>query len=337
MFSFKSSWLTGLLFSVLVACTPVREWNPLDYSVKPGDTLYSIAWRYELDFQDIASWNNIASPYAIYPGQRLRLSADDRSGSFGHDSIVVDQSAIAANEDVSEADVTVVDEPAPEEVVTDRALTVVVRKGDTLYAIAKNNGLSHSQIARWNALHAPYRLRVGQTLRLSPPTDRYAGGSVPDVKPASKPAGKIPAQPAVRASSAYKKSAVRSVALATVTSWHWPVKGRLIRTFKPDDTSRKGIVIAGKSGQPILAAAGGKVVYSGNGLISYGNLIIIKHDDNYLSAYAHNEELLVSEGDDVRADQLIARMGQNNGRAQLHFEIRKKGKPVNPLQYLPQG
>jgi lipoprotein NlpD len=337
MFLIKRSWLTGLLFSVLVACTPVREWNPLDYSVKPGDTLYSIAWRYELDFQDIASWNNIASPYAIYPGQRLRLSADDRSGSFGHDTLVADQSAMAAKEDVTEVDVTVVDESAPDEVVTDRALTVVVRKGDTLYMIAKNNGLSHRQIARWNALHPPYRLRVGQTLRLTPPTDRYAGGSATNATPSKPPAGKLPAQPNVRMSSAQKKSVVGNVALAAVTAWHWPVKGRIIKTFKPDDTSRKGIVIAGKSGQPILAAAGGRVVYSGNGLISYGNLIIIKHDDNYLSAYAHNEELLVSEGDDVRADQLIARMGQNNGRAQLHFEIRKKGKPVNPLQYLPQG
>lgn len=358
------SGLIVLLASVLFGCAPVREWDPLEYSVKPGDTLYSIAWRYEVDFKDIARWNNIQPPYAIYPGQRLQLSADDASGSFGHSPVVSDQSsavaASAANDD--EPDVVVTE--APEEdvpadvVVANRVATVVVQKGDTLFSIAQSNGLNHSQLARWNALHPPYALHTGQVLRLTPPVDRYTKAKPPVVvKPVVVATGKWPAKSAnektldkADAKNASKASA-KSLAstgkqtvandnaaprLTPVSAWHWPVKGRVSKTYKANDLARKGISISGKSGQAVTAAAGGRVVYSGNGLISYGNLIIIKHDDDFLSAYAHNQELLVAEGDDVKVDQLIARMGENNGRAQLHFEIRKSGKPVNPLLYLPQ-
>lgn len=326
-------WLLGLMVSLLVSCAPVRDWNPLDYSVRPGDTLYSIAWRYEMDFQDIARWNNINPPYAIYPGQRLKLSPDDASGSFGHGSITDVQPA--ASDMPPPVESVAVDAMAPEQPAS-RDTSVVVQKGDTLFSIAQKQGLTHSQLARWNALYPPYALAVGQTLRLTPPTDRYTASS----KPVIVTPGKTMA-PGVTAPTIDKRAvpAADSVPFkyTAVASWHWPVRGQIIKTFDGSDTARKGIAIAGKSGQPVLAAAGGRVVYSGNGLISYGNLIIIKHDDNFLSAYAHNQELLVAEGDEVRADQLIARMGENNGRAQLHFEIRKNGKPVNPLQYLPRG
>jgi lipoprotein NlpD len=335
-------WLLGLVFSVLVGCAPVRDWNPLDYSVKAGDTLYSIAWRYEVDFLDIARWNNISSPYAIYPGQRLKLSVDDASGSFGHETIMTEQPASSSNSttDESAAVVSVVEMPASDVLESNRSDAVVVQKGDTLFSIAQKHGLNHSQLARWNALHPPYALHVGQTLRLTPPTDRYAIVIAAD-KSSIKTDTKTPGQSVAIAPVIDKRPVVatdsKPVKWTAVSTWHWPVRGRVIKTFNSNDTARKGIGIAGKAGQPVLAAAGGRVVYSGNGLISYGNLIIIKHDDNYLSAYAHNQELLVAEGDDVKADQLIARMGKNNGRAQLHFEIRKNGKPVNPLQYLPQG
>lgn len=342
-------WLVILLFSVLVGCAPVREWNPLEYSVRPGDTLYSIAWRYEVDFRDIARWNNINPPYAIYPGQRLQLSADDGSGSFGHEAVVSDQAAaVTESEDAeveTEASTAEVIAPETDETSTlNRAATVTVQKGDTLFSIAQRNGIHHSELARWNALRPPYALSVGQVLRLTPPADRYTkakpaeAAKQPDKTNAEIAAKKTTSQTAAK--SAGKKSPVAKDSgkkLAAVTAWHWPVKGKVVKTFKSGDTSRKGISIAGKSGYPVSAAAGGKVVYSGNGLISYGNLIIIKHDDDYLSAYAHNQELLVSEGDDVRPSQIIARMGKTHGRAQLHFEIRKNGKPVNPLQYLPRG
>jgi lipoprotein NlpD len=331
---FSRGSFTALIVAILISCAPVREWNPLDYTVRAGDTLYSIAWRYELDFQEIARWNSITPPYAIFPGQRLSLSADNASGSAGRELIVNTAPAEQPTDTVIAA---TIETPEPE--IVQRAESVVVQKGDTLYSIAQKNGLNSIQIARWNALHSPYTLSTGQTLRLTPPGNRVAISkaatvekSVPAVVVATPPVDTSTTRAVVK-----PVDAGRSARLPAVSGWNWPVKGPLLKTFKSDDTSRKGIAISGKSGQTVSAAAAGKVVYSGNGLISYGNLIIIKHDDNFLSAYAHNQALLVTEGDDVKSDQPIARMGQENGRAQLHFEIRKNGKPVNPLQYLPQG
>ena len=334
MYRIKFGYISVLLLAALISCAPVREWNPLDYSVKSGDTLYSIAWRYEKDFQDIARWNNIPPPYAIYPGQRLKLAADDASGSAGREQITPEQTVTSTAIPV----IAAVIEPLPTtDVAGVRPETVVVQKGDTLYAIAQQTGLSQAQLARWNALHPPYQLSPGQVLRLSAPGTRLA-----QIKAAeSTPAIVIPVKPASTPIASTQRQAdpveTKTIKLLAVTGWSWPVKGPVIKTFRADDTSRKGIGIAGKAGQPVMAAAAGRVVYSGNGLISYGNLIIIKHDDNFLSAYAHNQALLVAEGDDVKPDQPIARMGEDNGRAQLHFEIRKNGKPVNPLQYLPQS
>ena len=123
-----------------------------------------------------------------------------------------------------------------------------------------------------------------------------------------------------------------------VNRWNWPVKGRLFKTFNTRDSLRKGIAIVGERGQAVKAAAGGRVVYSGNGLLSYGNLVIIKHSNAYLSAYAYNKKLLVKEGDSVDLGQEIAHMGgSGKGPARLHFEIRKNGKPVDPLHYLPKN
>lgn len=347
MFLRNRSWLFGLVASVLFGCAPVREWNPLEYTVAPGDTLYSIAWRYEVDFKDIAHWNNIHSPYAIYPGQRLQLSADDGSGSFGHETIVSDQAAAVTESEDAEAEESATETAAPEEVEQEnenRVATVTVQKGDTLFSIAQGHGIHYTELARWNRLRPPYALHVGQVLRLTSPADGYAKAKTVDAEKHAAKADKektdtkSTGQTIAKSSATGKKiSKGPAKKLTAVTAWRWPVKGRVVKSFKANDTGRKGISIAGKSGQPVAAAAGGRVVYSGNGLISYGNLIIIKHDDDYLSAYAHNQELLVTEGDNVKANQVIARMGENNGRAQLHFEIRKNGKPVNPLQYLPQG
>lgn len=123
-----------------------------------------------------------------------------------------------------------------------------------------------------------------------------------------------------------------------IVSWKWPAKGSIIRKYSSSAPRKKGIGIAGKSGQAISAAASGKVVYSGNGLIGYGNLIIIKHNESFLSAYAHNKKVYVKEGQLVKRGEKIATMGKNeNNRPMLHFEIRKNGKPVNPVSYLPKG
>jgi lipoprotein NlpD len=123
----------------------------------------------------------------------------------------------------------------------------------------------------------------------------------------------------------------------TQLHWRWPAQGRLLRRFDSNGTGKKGIAIGGRLNSPVVAAAGGRVVYRGSGLVGYGRLIIVKHNNNYLSAYGHNQELLVDEGDQVRAGQLIARMGSSGtNQVMLHFEIRQNGKPVDPLKLLPR-
>lgn len=313
-----------LLVALLQGCGPVREccqdWSPLDYTVVKGDTLYSIAWRYEMDYRDIASWNGISSPYAIFPGQRLRMSPDTAAGTIDHQPPVITTDDHSS--DIPAAPVE------PVERSESRTLFVEVAKGDTLYSIARRHQLTPHQIARWNALRPPYEIYPGQKLRTRPPQAAY-GSSAPTGIQTEK------AEPVISAGSTALPHEENLP--ATVNVWNWPVKGKIVKTFDKKDTSRKGIGIAGKPGQVIKATAAGKVVYSGNGLISYGNLIIIKHSNAFLSAYAYNKKLLVNEGDSVRSGQVIAHMGTvESGRSQLHFEIRKDGKPVNPLKFLPK-
>lgn len=221
-----------LVLATLTACSPAYlRWQPEQYVVQRGDTLYSIAWRYQLDYRELAGWNGIGSNYLIYPGQVLRLTA-----------------------------------------------------------------------------------------AAAPP--RSSSETAPPVR-----------------SPAATDSAPATVQLPEVgsVSWQWPVDGAVLARFEAANATGKGIDIGGSVGQEIRAAAGGKVVYSGSGLIGYGKLIIINHNGQYLSAYAHNSELYVQEGDEVRAGDRIASMGLGPGRTpMLHFEIRRNGQPVDPLRFLPR-
>jgi len=205
-----------------------------------------------------------------------------------------------------------------------------VRPGDTLFGIAWQNGMDYREVARWNGIRAPYRIYAGQTLRLRPPpVARTPPVSATAAAPKKKKAAP-PSRPADR------RASPPPVPPRHLT-WRWPAAGRVSSTFKSADPLRKGIKIAGGEGSAIVAAERGKVVYSGSGLIGYGRLIIVKHNDNYLSAYGHNRELLVSEGDQVTKGQKIAAMGTaNTGQPLLHFEIRRDGKPVDPLRLLPK-
>ncbi len=324
-----------LMLSGLFACAENHRWDPLAYTVRSGDTLYSIAWRYEMDYREIAQWNNIHPPYAIYPGQRLTMQAVNADGPVVADErpqlLIESDSGQVVNETAAET--VPAEAPSQSEAV---ATDVTVQKGDTLYGIARKTGRTHHQLARWNHLKPPYHLKPGQRLRLSPPV--HALGR--DAK-AARPGVKN--RPQV---TAVKPAIIQSKPIAETTpqlprkvdQWQWPVKGRVVKTFKSNDTARKGIGIRGKPGQIVKAAAGGTVVYSGNGLINYGNLVIIKHSHSFLSAYAHNTALLVKEGDMVKPGQQIAKMGRHNKKtAELHFEIRRNGKPVNPLYYLPKS
>lgn len=239
--------------------------------------------------------------------------------------------------------------------------TYTVRRGDSLHAIAFNFGLDWRQIANWNGISAPYVIYPDQVLRLTPEPARASvtttgTGSRPVVDersvettakppasqastqktvqttppPASKPA---PAKSTTSKSS----SSSKQVSTADPSRWIWPVSGRILSNFKADDPARNGIEIAGEEGQAIVASAAGEVVYSGNGLIGYGELIIIKHSDRMLSAYAHNRKRLVTEGQAVSGGEKIAEMGRDErNRAMLHFEIRRDGNPQDPRKYLPK-
>jgi len=208
-----------------------------------------------------------------------------------------------------------------------------VRQGDTLYAIAFSYGLDHHTVAAWNGLVSPYVIYPGQKLRLTPPPHRITRRHTvaKPRTPAPKPtASKRPAQTAVVPS---KPAHVADA--GDPRAWLWPSKGKIVHGYVAGNPARNGLDIAGRQGQPVIATAPGKVVYSGNGLIGYGELIIIKHSERMLSAYAHNRIRLVQEGVQVKAGQKIAEMGRNNqDEPLLHFEIRVRGKPVDPLLYL---
>ena len=193
----------------------------------------------------------------------------------------------------------------------------IVRSGETLFTIAWRYGEDPRDLARWNKLGDGKLIYPGQAIRLTPPTGERRSSSPPPAKSAgSRPLPPIPSQPP--------------------PPWIWPAAGKVAVEYGKRPGTGTGILIGGSNGQAVKAAAGGSVVYSGSGLIGYGELIIVKHNDTYLSAYGHNASLLVKEGQAVKKGQKIATMGEGpGGKPRLHFEIRRNGKPVNPRQYLP--
>jgi len=216
--------------------------------------------------------------------------------------------------------------------------TAVVQRGETLYRIATNNGISALDLAMWNRIAPPYTIYPGQRLKLYP--GGGSGGNRPAVTRTptggasmARPPTARPSQPAV----ARPATPVETMPAASSVSWRWPAEGQLVGRYVAGEPTRQGIDIAGQGGAPVRAAGSGVVVYSGSGLVGYGELIIIKHDDAWLSAYGHNRERLVNEGQRVNAGDQIALMGRSGAaRDMLHFEIRYNGKPVDPLQYLPR-
>ncbi len=211
--------------------------------------------------------------------------------------------------------------------------TYTVKAGDTLRSVAARAGVDYHQIADWNGIKEPYLIYVGQRLRLAP---REAGRGSAAAASAPKPAGE-PARTSAT-DSAPTRSAKPGEAAARRSSlhWRWPTAGKVAQTFASSDPSRKGLKIRGTAGQPVLAAEAGEVVYSGSGLVGYGPLIIIKHDNNYLSAYGHNRKLLAQQGQQVAGGAKIAEMGLAGGQPVLHFEIRRDGEPIDPLSVLPR-
>jgi lipoprotein NlpD len=210
-----------------------------------------------------------------------------------------------------------------------------VIQGDTLYSIAWRNRLDWQDLARWNGLPANGLIYPGQVLKLAPPAQTASPNS------SSGTAGQSGSQSASRtaspASSGVAAKAPPVSKDAAVNSWYWPASGPLLAGFGDKNALGNGLDIGGRLGDPVRAAASGRVVYAGSGLIGYGKLIIVKHNDTFLSAYGHNRTLAVKEGQTVKIGQKIAEIGEGPGKKPLlHFEIRLNGKPVDPIRYLPR-
>jgi lipoprotein NlpD len=237
-----------------------------------------------------------------------------------------------------------------------RAAVHVVQRGETLTKIAWQHRIDPLELANWNGVVDPDALRIGQRLRLVPPRGYVALPSPPPARPeastappptptrASTPRASTPparSAPAPRSSttpparSPPPRQSSPPPAQVAPPRWSWPTDGRIVASFGSGDGIESGIGIAGREGQPVRAAAAGRIVYAGGGLMGYGQLVIIKHDETFLSAYGYNSELLVTQGQDVARGATIALMGRGPGRqARLHFEIRRNGVPVDPLLFV---
>ncbi len=324
--------------------------NTPQYTVKTGDTLYGIAWEHNIDYRKLATLNNIAPPYSIFPGQTIRL----RKGAQADDGRQVAQAGaqpaasqggavatglgqgVASNSATGQggADSQQVDWLLPDE---------PVETGDT--ASSNNNAAtgstdqgaqtedSHSDADKSQVVKAGEpegaadKTPAKASEKAADKTSGNAGSDASDEDAEQK-------QPA--ASTSAEKRADRSYTPAENIAWQWPVEGKLTGRFDEEGSITAGIDIAGEKGQPVKAAGPGIVVYAGSGVRGYGNLVLLKHNDQFLSAYAHNDSLNVSENDVVKAGEVIATMGNSDAESvKLHFEVRKDGEPQDPLTYLP--
>jgi len=283
------------------------------YRVVRGDTLYAIAFRNGVDFRELAAWNGIESPYRIYAGQDLRLGPPNGEQSSSH-------TAAAA--------------PA----ASSRAPVPAATAAPPVAPPASSNQNGKPAGGMFEDVPATSPAPAEQTPSASAPAQRSESADIlaAPAAPAAPPARETAPEAPVKPVAPPKPSEGVAVNGAGGPSWRWPGKGPLIGSFVAGDQTRQGIDIGGTAGDPVLAAADGEVVYSGNGLLGYGELIIVKHNASFLSAYGHNRKRLVQEGEKIKGGQQIAEMGSSaSARDELHFEIRKNGKPVNPIDYLP--
>ncbi len=233
-----------------------------------------------------------------------------------------------------------VDKNTPDFRSDNRPKTHRVVPGDTLFSIAWRYGFKYQELAKYNGISTPYNIYPGQVIRLDTGSKVTLVGSDKKLPVASNSLS-ISSAYSKNNRSKYQASAVgvngkRSLQAGALV-WFWPAKGPILKRFAGSSTLEKGIDIGGKLGEPVLAAASGQVVYAGSGLRGYGKLLIVKHNDTFLSAYAHNNSLLVKEGDFVKVGQRIADMGSSGTEGvKLHFEIRRDGNPEDPLKYLPK-
>lgn len=292
------------------------------HRVVAGDTLYSIAFKNGLDFREIARINRIEPPYRIYVGQELTL-ADAR----------VEREAVASAPPAAPPPVA----SSPPAAGSRFKVEELPPDGSRPVAGATSPGKLLPPAAPAPDKGTPIARTPAQSVAPVP------GAVLPAPTPATPPvsaASVEPKTPALAPGANTAAVAAPGPSAPTLTSsgitWRWPASGKVVGTFVGGDQTRQGVDIAGNAGAPVLAAADGSVVYSGNGLLGYGELIIVKHSSAFLSAYGRNRKRLVKEGDTVKAGQPIAEMGSSGAnRDMLHFEIRRNGKPANPLEFLP--
>lgn len=286
---------------------------PNTYTIRKGDTFYSIAQSNGISQKELAEWNNIQDPAAIQIGQQLLLSPPGQTGQMAQPSLyALPETGISLPGPAESRGAGTPSEVKP------------LPSSSKLKTEPKALKLPYSEeaVAQLKASAASPQIVVAKTEPLGEKNLPPEAGSLP-VPPVSKPPFEAPSPSAV----------VETVPAGDQIEWIWPTKGKVLEGFSE---GTKGIDISGTLGQAVNASAAGKVVYSGGGLRGYGKLIIIKHNNTYLSAYAHNNKLLVKEGQTVNKGQKIAEMGSTDSSlVKLHFEIRKNGKPVDPLKHLP--
>jgi lipoprotein NlpD len=299
------------------------DWRPQSYTVKRGDTLHAIALEHGLDYRELATWNAIENPNLIRAGQVLRVSPPGDAAVMagteapGGVTIAPLRSAPPVVESRTAPAATPVapSPPVARNTETMKVSPKAVKErytADLAREMAKSMA-EPSQVAR---------IELAKPAPPAPPTSQPA--AIPAPAPVA-PSPPVVANLAPRASSEDGDD----------LDWMWPAKGKLVTGFS-DTANLKGIDIAGAVGQPVLASAPGRVVYAGSGLRGYGKLVIIKHNNTFLSAYAHNRDILVKEGQQVTRGQKIAEMGSTDAdQVKLHFEIRRLGRPMDPLKYLP--
>lgn len=336
--------------------------------VNDGETLYAIAWMYDLDFAALARANNLREPYEVTPGQTLTvdLRGQPATTSTSSSSVatapaagsgqVVSRGATIATTGGAQTTGTIQRAPLPGSGISRRELP---SGRSTTPPPAETPPLAPAGIPESSAPPAtvpvtpsvatvetprpartPTELPPVQTIppvQTMPPADSESPVSTtPAVEPTAPAPSPVVTAPPVTPAPTPAPSAAPPVAAGSDIDWEWPFRGAIIGRFGDAGVENKGLDLAGNKGDPILAAADGEVVYSGSGLLRYGDLIIIKHNEHFLSAYAHNSVLSVREGDKVRQGQKIAELGSSGiNRNMLHFEIRLDGKPVDPQLYLP--
>ena len=303
--------------------TGVPSGKPLDPSkihvIQTGDTMFSIARKYGLDYRELSAWNNIVNPTSIRLGDTLRLTRPDSVTTAAATGGISDSTNQVTPNTNSTAPLT------PGEVITTPLIVtppIVIEKPLINSTVMKVEPKA-SKLAYSDQAYAKLQAETGgaagtPTIPTSPP------GAV--VAPAANALPTPSVTPPVAISAA-------PPAPGDMPTWSWPVKGKVLTTFTE---TTKGIDIAGTRGKPVLAAAAGKVIYNEAGLRGYGRMIIIKHNEQWLTAYAHNEKILVQKDQEIKQGQKIAEMGSSDtDTVKLHFEIRKLGKPVDPMKYLP--